>query len=164
MDSMEQVISEGTKRLSTFGHDLDVATREGITLRLIEKFSEGIFPLPHEFSDREITTIGQWGGLDDDGTFGVFRDEPQSRTEDYRIIEEYKLDVAAGENTWSRFAAILKSRKELWAQSHPKDAALLHGRELLEEAVEKCAIAGMTESEIMTETQRWCDERFANSI
>lgn len=141
--------------------DLDDATVEGITIQLQDKFNSGIFPAPSELSDREITVISQWGGLDSDGTFGVHRGEkPDLRyqEQDYRIIEEYKLDASAGENTRPKFAAMLKSKKEAWAQDHPKEAARLRGKEALEGAVERCAVAGMTEEEIMTETQQWCNE------
>lgn len=142
-------------------HGLDDATVEGITIQLQDKFNSGIFPNPREFSDREITVISQWGGLDSEGTFGVHRGEkpdPRYQDQDYRIIKEYKLDVSAGENTWPKFAAMLKSGKEAWAQDHPKEAARLQGKEALEAAVERCAVAGMTEEEIMTTTQQWCSE------
>jgi hypothetical protein len=99
---------------------------ERITVRLVDLFNAGVYPFPHQFSDNEITVIGQWAGLDDKGTFGYHDGEtpdPLYRSSDDRLIDAYKLDLSAGENTWPKFAAILKSRKDEWENSHAEERA-----------------------------------------
>lgn len=150
MDSTETAIRESSKA--------NVRNAEGVTYLLIEQFSRDVFPSPHQFSDRQIAIIGGWAGHDDKGTFGGHGYAPGYRDIDHKIIDEYNLDVSEGENTWPKFAAFLKSRKEAWAASHPNEAGLRRGRELLEEAIEECAVAGMTQTQIMREARNWCEE------
>lgn len=127
MDKIEQVIAKGTKRLVSFGQRLVSFGQfvkgpqwqpnfEEVTSSLVERFSLGIFPSPHAFSDEEIAVIEQWAGDDDKDTFGGYENDPQFQSMGDKIIDEYKLDVSAGENTWPKFAAILKARKK--ARTH----------------------------------------------
>jgi hypothetical protein len=88
---------------------------DGITFSLIERFNHGVFPSPHQFTDREIANIAQWAGDDEKGTFGGYGHAPGYASIDDKIIDEYGLDVSAGENTWPRFAAMLKEKKETWS-------------------------------------------------
>jgi hypothetical protein len=95
----------------------------------------------------EIDCISDWDGSGPKGSFV-----------DQGIIDEYGLDVESGENTWPRFAAVLRSRKETWAIANPALARRRSGLEDLETAIERCAIAGVFHDEIVSRAKDLCEE------
>jgi hypothetical protein len=119
----------------------------GVSYRLAQRFSDGIFPAPSELTDTEIACIAGWAGDDDTGTF--------TRID---IIDEYGLDVKSGENTWPQFSAMLNARKSAWKEANPLRARQQIAKEDLELAIEECAVAGISQNEIIEKVERLCAE------
>lgn len=128
---------------------IDEERREVLTMRLLEQFHMGVYPNPWEFSEEEIDCIAGWAGEDDKGTFPPGGDE--------ELISAYDLNVASGENTYPKFAEILRSRKANWDEQHRADANLRRGERLLEAAVDACVVAGMSKESITQQVDNYCD-------
>jgi hypothetical protein len=126
---------------------LDPARNEVLTLRLVESFNAGIFLYPWEFSEEEIDCIAGWSGMDDKATF---------TTGDERLVAEYGLNLALGENTYPRFAEVLRKEKAEWDELYRADANLTNGEKLLEAAVDACVVAGMSKDAITRQVDQFC--------
>jgi hypothetical protein len=128
--------------------DIKEARAEALTMRLIEQFGARAYRFPWQFSDEEIGVIAGWGGMDDKATF----------TEgDERLIAAYDLNTELGENTYPKFAVVLRRRKEQWENNNRAAANRLHGEQLLEAAVDACVAAGMSKRTITQKMNEYCE-------
>lgn len=122
--------------------------REGdVSMRLNEQFATDVYPLPWEFSDEEIDCIAEWEGHEKKGAFSL---------SDERLIKAYGLRVELRENTYTKFAAILRAQKAEWGLKHPADANLRCGEKLLEAAIDACSMAGMSKDSITVQVDKFC--------
>jgi hypothetical protein len=87
---------------------------------------------PQEFTDKEIDCIGTWQGEGSDHRFG-------GSDAEQKLIVRFGLDVTAGENTWPKFAAVLRARKDEWAQANPERMTEKRALEMLESAIHASA-------------------------
>jgi hypothetical protein len=120
---------------------------EAVTMRLIEQFNARVYPFPEEFSEEQIDCIAGWAGMDDKATFTP-GDEP--------LIAVYDLNPTLGENTYPKFAEILRKRKAEWDEKHRAESNLRRGEHLLESAVDACVIAGMSKEAITMQVNDYC--------
>jgi hypothetical protein len=153
-EASRKIASQGQFGRGDVGEDaMRDADREAVAFRLIELFNARVYPFPWQFSDEEIDIIGGWPGDDEQGTF-FSTDEP--------LIDAYNLDVTSSENTFPKFAAILRARKAAWRAEHP-DADKKRGFRHLEAAVQECLQAGIAGEAIEGRVMSLCDEHQAQT-
>ncbi len=114
---------------------------------LIQSFTDGLFPEPYEFTDRQIKSLARVRGVDADGTFAV---APMEQA----LIREYKLNIRYGENTWPAFAEVLREEKDLHFSkfSHHRESNM----NWLKEAIANCLVVGISPEEIVEQAKIEC--------
>lgn len=143
LDDLEAELAQAEKEIVKQPRSISASREEALTMRLVEQFTDSVYPFPWEFSEEEIDCIAGWEGIDDKGTFGS----------DDGLVAAYDLNVALGENTYPKFAEILRGRKAKWDEQHRAEANLRRGERLLEAAVDACIFAGMSKGQIAQQVE-----------